>query len=336
MPPHNKPKIGLVLGSGSARGMSHIGVIQQLLSLGITPDIVCGTSAGALIGAAYVTGHLQNFSDWALQLKPSDIMHYMNIRFASSGGLSEGSRLINTFRQQYGDVTTEQLRTPYAAVATDMITGQEVWLKEGNLWDNVRASIALPGLISPVQLEHRWLVDGGLVNPVPVSLCRAMGADIIIAVNLNGDIVGRHFSEDSSQPTDSFAARGSGTASTNSAKTVAGQHNGQEDNLIDNLIDKLSNNLWEKTAPLLNEWFGSKDETPSLANVLASTINIMQDRITRSRLAGEPADILLTPHLSHIGLMEFNRAEEAIEEGRHCVERMLPQLNFVLKRRHSY
>jgi NTE family protein len=317
----SKPRIGLALGSGSARGMAHIGIIQQLERLGIKPDIVCGTSAGALIGATYVSGHLQDFADWALQLKPADIIHYMNIRLSTNGGgLADASRLINHFRKHYGDLQIENLSIPYAAVATNLNTGQEIWLQKGDLWDSVRASIALPGLLSPKSLENHYLVDGGLVNPVPVSLCRALGADIIIAVNLNGDLIGRHFDE----PRPRNKPENKPATPPPLLATPAAEGD-------DNFFARLSNNLWDRTAPLISEWFDSHDDSPSLANVIASAINIMQDRITRSRLAGEPADVVLSPRLSHIGLMEFNRADEAIEEGRRCVDYMQPHLKFALR-----
>lgn len=316
------PRIALALGSGSARGLAHIGVIESLSRMGVNIDIVCGTSIGALVGAVYACGQLPHFSSWAQNLNNNDILHYLNLRIATSGGLAQATRLIDFFRQRYGDPDIETLPIHFASVATNLNTGQELWLREGKLWDAVRASMSLPGLLTPCKIGRHYIVDGGLVNPVPVSLCRAMGADVIIAVNLNGDIVGRHIG--AQRKNDSDNAKKEPLKTDIEPDMDAGEYN---------LFDKLAASLRERASPIFTEWFGDKsDETPSLANVLAGSINIMQDRITRSRLAGEPADIVLTPQLSHIGLIEFQRAEEAIGEGRACVERMESQIRFLLER----
>lgn len=311
-------KVGLALGSGSARGLAHIGVIDALAAQGVHIDIVCGTSIGALIGAVHATGQLPHFTDWVNKLNNNEILRYLNLRFSAGGGLAEATRLMDFFRDNYGDPDIGELQPHFGCVATNLNTGQELWLRDGKLWEAVRASMALPGLLTPTRSGRHYVVDGGLVNPVPVSLCRAMGADVIIAVNLNGDIVGRHgarkINPDATleQPAEPAAQ----------PVVEAGEYN---------LFDRLTTSLRERASPLFTEWFGKNaDETPSLANVLAGSINIMQDRITRSRLAGEPADIVLTPQLSHIGLIEFQRAEEAIAEGHACVERMQSQINFVL------
>jgi len=327
---NSSPKIALALGSGSARGLAHIGVIEALTGLGINIDIVCGTSIGALIGAVYASGQLPHFNSWVQNLNNNEILHYLNLRIATSGGLAQATRLIDFFRTRYGDPNIEALPIRFGCVATNLNTGQELWLREGKLWDAVRASMALPGLLTPSRIGRHFVVDGGLVNPVPVSLCRAMGADVIIAVNLNGDIVGRHMAAARKADAEAAAAAKDAAAKKDMIKddngetVVPGEYN---------LFDKLAASLRDRASPIFTEWFGAKqDETPSLANVLAGSINIMQDRITRSRLAGEPADILLTPQLSHIGLIEFQRAEESIAEGRACVERMESQIRFVLGR----
>lgn len=321
----NTPRIALALGSGSARGLAHIGVIEALSRLGIRVDIVCGTSIGALVGAVYASGQLPHFNSWVQNLNNNEILHYLNLRIATSGGLAQATRLIDFFRERYGDPDIEALPIHFACVATNLNTGQELWLREGKLWDAVRASMALPGLLTPSRIGRHYVVDGGLVNPVPVSLCRAMGADIIIAVNLNGDIVGRHIAASRKADAEAAAKKEKEAARELPADApVPGEYN---------LFDKLAASLRERASPIFTEWFGGKnDETPSLANILAGSINIMQDRITRSRLAGEPADILLSPQLSHIGLIEFQRADEAINEGRACVERMESQIRFVLNR----
>jgi NTE family protein len=204
-----------------------------------------------------------------------------------------------------GDHLIENLDRRFATVATDLRNGHEIWFTKGDLWNSVRASFAMPGLLKPVNIHDRWVVDGALVNPVPVSVCRALGADIIIAVNLNSDVVGRHMEtpyNDTQEET---------------SKTMA--------------LDNVPPGWRDKMSLSLSGLMGSdKEGTPGLLNVMATSINIMQDRITRSRLAGEPADVLLAPRLGKIGLLEFSRAEEAIEEGRECVRRNLPQLQHTL------
>ncbi len=304
------PRLGIALGSGSARGLAHIGVLRQLGRLGIQPDIVCGSSAGSLIGAVSVLGRADELSAWIQQLSRTDILRFMDIKLAASGGFARGDNLIEHLKRNFGNPLIEQLPIDFAAVATDLATGREIWLQSGPVWDAVRASMAFPGLFTPVALRQHWLVDGGLVNPVPVSICRAMGADIIIAVNLNGNIVGR--------------AAHTRAAPVAEPPPASGGPQDQED---PDFLDRLSNNIKEKAQPLLEHWRNrERDDVPAIFDVLAGSVNIMQDRITRSRLAGEPADVVLSPRLRDVGLMEFSRAAECIEEGEACVRRHQSEL----------
>lgn len=284
-----RPRIGLVLGSGSARGWAHIGAIRALEDAGIRPDIVCGASIGALVGAAYVAGELDRLETWVRSLKMQTVVSFLD--FSLGGGLIKGEKLIDFFRAHFVDRDIRELERPYGAVATDLARGREIWLREGGVSDAVRASIALPGLFTPVAQNGAWLVDGGLVNPVPVSLARAMGADFIIAVDLNADLLGRHLK-------DTPAVRPQHAKPT-LAETVMAQFGLERDDV---------------------------PSPPAMLGVLASSINIMQVLITRSRLAGEPADALIAPPLAHMGLMEFHRAAVAIDAGRHVTEALLPQL----------
>ncbi|MBE9535984.1 MAG: patatin-like phospholipase RssA [Proteobacteria bacterium] len=304
----NKPVVGIALGSGSARGWSHIGVINALAAHGIDPDVVCGTSMGALAGAFYASGNLEKMEEWALNMTRKDILRFLDIKLLAGGGFIEGKRLMDNFREPLGNLEIESLPKRFAAVATELDTGHELWLRKGSLVDAVRASIALPGIFTPVRLDDKWLVDGGLVNPVPVSLCRAMGADIVIAVNLNGNIAGRHF------------------------RSISGpekKKNG-EPGAEATLMGRVSSDLRQRADSLIGRLFEGQTDTPGLFDVMAGSINIMQDRVTRSRMAGDPPDIILAPRLSHIGLLEFDRAKEAIEEGMKCVERSMPALQELL------
>ncbi len=189
-----RPRVGLALGSGSARGWAHIGVIRALEQAGIRPDVVCGTSIGALVGAAYAAGELDRLEQWVLGLRISDVAAFVDVSLRS--GLLKGERLMDFFRRNFADRPIEDLAMPFAAVATSLHTGAELWLRRGSVLDAVRTSIAVPGLFAPVLCEGSVLVDGGLVNPVPVSLARAMGADVLIAVDLASDILGRHLRTD--------------------------------------------------------------------------------------------------------------------------------------------
>ena len=308
----NNPKIGLALGSGSARGWAHIGVIRALAEEGIEPDIITGCSIGALVGAAYAKGELDNLEDWVRQLKWKEIVDLMDISFLG-GGFLKGDKLIDFFKKGTKDIDIEDLDIPYGAVTTDFDSGREIWLQNGSLLDAVRASIALPGLFTPVERDGRWHVDGGLVNPVPVSLCRAMGAEIVIAVNLNGDVVGKHQRKKDKEQ-----------AEKRKQETAA------EMELWDRFVAMLKNSVGSKKETWLKELMGEKDDMPGMFEILAGSINIMQDRITRSRMAGDPPDLMLTPRLAHIGVLEFDRANEVIAEGSASVERMQTALKYIL------
>ena len=305
------PRIGLALGSGSARGWAHIGVLRELNEQGIKPDIVCGSSIGAVVAAAYVSNQLDEFESWIYSLNWWDIVRLMNIRLRK-GGFIEGERLMAFLRKYIDEITIEQLHLPFGAVATDLVTGREIWLREGLLADAVRASIALPGLFTPVKLGNRWVVDGGLVNPVPVSLCRALGADIVIAVNLNAEIPGRHFSHPQ-------------------LKMSEAKKKSIDVSLLAKLFSHTPNGIKEKANSLISQSLGFNGEGPGLFDVLTNSINIMQHQITRSRMAGDPPNVVLVPHLADVGLLEFERAKESVTEGKECVKRMLPHLEHALQ-----
>jgi len=286
-----RPKIGVALGSGAARGWSQIGVLEGLATMGIVPDVVSGTSVGALVGAAFVTGKLAALKSRMENFNRHDVVAMLDVRLAT-GGLIEGKR-IESFLDSLGITgTIETYGSRYAAVATDLASGREIWLQRGPLGRAVRASIGMPGLFSPTRYDDRWLIDGGLVNPVPVSLARALGADIVIAVDLNSELVGRRF-VGTNDPDGSITAP---VASTQ--------------------VPQWLNDI---ASPILQRVFEARNH-PSYFEVLANSLNIMQVRITRTRLAGDPPDVLLCPRLGNFSWLDFHRAKEAIAEGLACVQ----------------
>ena len=286
------PRLAIALGSGSARGWAHIGVLRALGEAGIVPDIVCGTSMGAFVGAAFASGELDALEGWARGLTRRDVLGFFDVSLGV-GGLIKGEKLLGFTSRLFLDETFDQLERPFACVATDLASGREVWLREGRVRDAVHASAALPGLMAPLRVDGRFLVDGGLVNPVPVSLCRVLGADIVIAIDLGMDTVGLR------------------------------QRGGD---------DAVKAPAWRQA---VGRWLGREGDgdaaPPSLADVVTNSIAIMQSRIARSRLAGEPADVLIAPRFAKVGLLDFHRADEAILSGRKAVEYMLPLLRSLLE-----
>jgi len=266
-----KPRIGVALGAGSARGWAHIGVLRRLVEAGIAPEVVCGTSIGALVGAVYADDDLARFERWVDDLTWRKVVGYFDLSFGS--GILKGGKLFDSLRGDFLEKRIEELPRPFGAVATDFPSGREVWLRAGPVADAVRASIALPGLFTPSPDGDRLLVDGALVNPVPVSLARAMDADLVIAVDLSADIIGQR-----------------------SRKARSG-----------------------------------KAGLPGMLEVVTGSLNIVSVRITRSRLAGEPADIVIRPRVSTLGLLEYHRGSEAIAEGRAAAELMIPQIQGLLQ-----
>jgi NTE family protein len=301
-----KVKLGLALGSGAARGWAHIGVIQQLQRIGIEPDIVCGTSIGALVGAAYMAGNVDKLEQWVRQLDKLQTARYFSINRSLKGFVNK--ERLHQFLHDYvvkDDQVIEDFTKPFATVATDLTTGREIWNTEGKVIDAVWSSIALPGLFPAIKHDDRWLIDGGLVNPVPVSLCRALGADVVIAVNLNSDIVGKHFRAEPPVEKGESAAPSSLTER------------------FTDMVADYTTNLFKNDK--------NKDEAPDLMDAIAASINITQDRITRSRMAGDPPEIILSPRLSQVGILEFYRAAEAIEEGIASVERHQRDFDYFCK-----
>jgi NTE family protein len=301
-PQQHRPSIGLVLGGGAARGFAHIGVIKTLIARGLVPEVIAGTSIGAVVGGCYAAGHLDALETWARSLTSRSVLSYLDVNLSGSG-LIWGHRLARRLEAELGGITIDDLPFRFAAIATEIGTGHEIWLTRGNLVEAMRASYTLPGIFAPVRLGGRWLVDGTLVNPVPVAAARALGARLVLAVNLNADLFGR------------------GTTIASHGSDVDGE----------DVLDGLHRHprgligLFGAERVLKRQFFG-RPGRPGISTVMVEAFNVMQDRIARSRLAGDPPDVLVNPRLGGIGLFEFHRAQEAIALGAEATEKALEPL----------
>lgn len=300
-----KPKIGLALGSGSARGWAHIGVLHALEERGIRPDVVTGASVGALVAAAYASGQWHKLEGWVRTLTRVDIWRLLDATFRG-GGVMRGNRLMQAIGERIEDRRIEDLPISFGAVAADLDTGEEIWLKSGSMLAAVRASSGMPGLFTPMWHQDRWMIDGGVVNPVPISLCRALGADYVIAVNLNVPVNRRW----------QALRRAAANRARNEPQPAeeAGVANWA-------ILEK-----WSELMSGLVDTFKMDSEGPGLFEVMASSTHIMQDHIARSRMAGDPPNLTISPDLGHFQLMDFHRADEAIEIGRAAASTMDSQL----------
>jgi NTE family protein len=296
-----KAKIGLALGGGAARGWAHIGVVKALANAGIKPDIIVGTSIGAVVGACHAGGRLDALENFARELTRRRVFGYLDFNFAGTG-LINGQRLCQRLDQELGDLHIEDLEQRFTAVATEIGTGHEIWLSHGRVVDAVRASYALPGIFKPVKINDRWLFDGALVNPIPVSVCRAHGARYVIAVNLNFDMCGR------------------GTIVPHFEPDIVEAPPEPEPEPI------LGKNGIAVRRLLQRQIFGKGETAPGISTVMVEAFNIVQDRIARSRLAGDPPDLMINPRLGGIGLFDFHRADELIECGEEAAKRELADM----------
>jgi NTE family protein len=303
-----KFKIGLALGGGAARGWAHIGVLRALHRAGIQPDIIAGTSIGAVVGACELAGQLDELESFARELTRRRVLGYLDFNLSGTG-LITGHRLGERLRKQLGDTKIEDLQRRFTAVATEIGTGHEVWLSRGSLVDAVRASYALPGVFRPVKVDGRWLFDGALVNPIPVSVCRALGARYVIAVNLNIDISNR------------------GTISNIS--TMPGS-----DEEMEEAPPVTAKNGMGVRQLLQRQLLGRGEDVPGISTVMVDAFNIVQDRIARSRLAGDPPDSMISPRLHGIGLFDFHRADDLIARGEAAAQREIEDLARELDVRH--
>jgi NTE family protein len=299
-----RPTIALALGGGAARGFAHIGVIRTLVAKGFTPDIISGTSIGAVIGGCYAAGKLDSIEEWARSLTRRRLFSYLDVSLGGLGLIS-GTKLFETLSEALGDIKIESLPLRFAAIATEIGTGHEIWLTRGRLAEALRASYALPGIFPAVQVGGRWLMDGALVNPVPVSAARALGARIVIAVNVNTDLFGR-----------GTTIQDQGIAET-------------EPPIEEEAASRGLFGLFGAEKNARRRFFGTAGR-PGLSNVMVEAFNVMQDRITRARLAGDPPDVLISPRIGRIGLFDFHRAEEAIAIGAEATEKAIESFDEIV------
>jgi NTE family protein len=299
----SKQKFALALGGGAARGWAHIGILRGLADAGLEPEIVVGTSIGAIVGGHYASGRLDMLEEFARGLTRRRVFSFLDLSVSGSG-LIAGQRLFDRFEEHLRGFKMEDLQQRFAAIATDLSTGQEVWLRRGSVIDAVRASSAIPGIVKPVSINGRWLVDGCLVNPIPVSVCRAIGARIVVGVNLTTEF-----------------GRG-------------GICIGDDDELAEEVIvDEAPITRWNGRGALQllhRQLFGRDDGAPGITSVILNSFSIFHDRISRARLMGDPPDLLVAPNLADIGVLDFHRADEMIASGRAAIAPHIPMIESYL------
>lgn len=292
--------LGLALGGGAAKGWAHIGVLHALRDAGIHPDIVTGTSIGAVVGGCYLADRLDKLEEFARSLTRGRMIGLLDVNF-SGKSLINGARLTRLLKRYLDDIAIEDLDRPFMAVGTELSTGHEIWLRKGHLVTAMQASYALPGIFNPINVNGRYLVDGALVNPIPVSLARAMGARVVIAVNLNSDTFGR------------------GTI-------VPHAHEHDERIVPHPENDRINRPGGGAFGNIKQMIFGADDQSPGISSVMFDAYTIIQDRISRSRLAGDPPDIMINPRVNRISMFDFQKAEEAIEAGYQATRKAVSEL----------
>ena len=300
--PQDRLSIGLVLGGGAARGFAHIGVLRTLMAHGIRPDVIAGTSIGAVAGGLYAAGQLDAFEDWCRQLTRRRVLSYLDFRLGGSGLIS-GTRLARKLEETLGNTSFADVSMRVAAIATEIGTGHEIWLTRGLLREAMAASYALPGIFPPMLIGGRWLMDGAMVNPLPISAARALGARLVIAVNLNADNFGR------------------GTVIQDHGPDAADDARRAQDEL-----DRNWGSVFRPDRLIRRQFFGAPNG-PALSTVMVEAFQVMQDRITRSRLAGDPPDVMISPRLGRINLFDFHRADETIAIGADATEKSIEAIS---------
>ncbi|MFK7792763.1 MAG: patatin-like phospholipase family protein [Devosiaceae bacterium] len=312
-----RPSIGLALGGGAARGWAHIGVLEVLAEQGIKPDVIAGTSIGAIAGGAFSAGKLAELRRFALSLTSRRVFSLVDLTPLSSG-LIGGRKLERKLKEHLGGLRIEDLPTRTVFIASELATGHEIWLRRGDLIKVMKASYALPGVFPPVPINGRALVDGALVNPVPVSVCRAYGARLVIAVNLSPE-----------------------TMPHGGVVPDLPDFDGEMEAIVQAEDEQEPDFGWRNIVGFANPFrtilrsqFNVSGEAKPrrIPAVMMQSFTIIQDRMTRSRLAGDPPDVIMAPLIGSIGMFDFHKAEEAIEAGRAAALRALDDIAVIAER----
>ncbi len=312
--------VGLVLGSGASRGWAHIGIIEALVEAEIPIDFIAGCSVGAYIGALYASDSIESLKKFLLRMDGKKIFSYFDVVFPRSG-LLNGSRRVQELFSMHTNVSTfEELNIPLVMLATDLERGEKVIINSGKLIEGLRATMSFPGLFAPIQIKGRWLVDGGLVDPVPVGVARAMGAEVVIAVDLNSRIVSRTRSLRALtvvEDREKLPAKRAGT--------VLDTRNELMKKMAD-FYENAENRFKNKTS----EMFRRDSVTPDIIETVMTSVSIMQERITRINLAVDRPDILIQPRLGELKMMNFDQVSHAISEGYIGVQEQLEDIQNLL------
>jgi len=287
-------KIGLALGSGSARGWAHIGAIEAIEEAGIPIHCIAGTSIGAFVGAVYATGHLASLKEFALQMDWKKVISYFDVVFPKSGFM-DGKKVHDLFSIHTDAKTFDDFKIPVKMIATDLKTGKKVIIDSGNIIEGIRASVSVPGVFTPVRRSDKWLVDGGLVDPVPVSVVRNMDADFVIAVDLNSDLINHDYKPKKQTSIEKIPKK--------------------ERNELMLRISAQYNTAENAVKTKINRWFSSSIKSPNIIDVMGTSLGIMQEQLSRINLAMDQPDILIQPRLGDLKMFDFDQAERSIQEG---------------------
>lgn len=297
----DKKEVSLVLGSGGARGYAHIGVIRWIEEHELKVSSVVGSSMGALVGGCYAAGKLDEYADWACSIRKTDIMRLLDFTLGKSGFV-DGTRIMSVLREFVGERAIEDLPVRYTAVASDIAREKEVWLSSGSLFEAIRASIAMPLFFAPSKINGRTLLDGGILNPVPIAPSFADATDYTVAVNLNG-------------PADESLLR---------PQQKKRDHTGDDRRrsmraLVDGFLDQIQERFTSASSDGL-----------TMLEIAQQTMDSMQGTIARIKLAAYPPDVIISIPQGVAAIMEFDRANELIDLGYEAAEQ---QLSRFLKQR---
>jgi NTE family protein len=316
-------QVGLALGSGGARGWAHIGVIRALQEEGIGIRCIAGASIGALVGAIYCAGELDDLEDFVRDLRWRDLLTYFDMVFPTSG-LLDGNRVYELLSEHMQAMQIQDAAIPFCCVATDLIRGEEVQLRSGCMVDAVRASISVPGIFTPFCDGDRYLGDGGIVNPVPVDVARDLGAELVIAVNLNRN----HRSGGLAEPAEP-SELGQSCSQEVMERTRSDGANQRRETFLRSLQQRFEN-LQDSLNAKVDQWLDAEDPGPNIFEVIGTSLNVMEQQVTRGRLEVHVPDLLVEPALQDVAIFDFHEASRIIALGQRAMRDQLPALRKLL------